>query len=56
MRGAEKAWAKLKDTLRRGCTLSRDAFDYAVARTMDAIDHDDIGPWTAFAGYTVEST
>lgn len=52
----EKAWAKLKDILRRGCTLSRDSFDNAVALGMDAIDHDDIRAWTAFAGYALEST
>ena len=48
----EKAWAKLKDILRRACTLTRDAFDQAVARAMDTITLHDILGWIRHAGYT----
>jgi transposase len=51
----EKAWAKLKDVLRRLPTLTRDAFDNAVASAMDSISTADIRAWTAFAGYSVAS-
>lgn len=47
----EKAWAKLKDILRRLATLSRDAFDQAVALAMDQISIADINAWTQHAGY-----
>lgn len=52
----EKAWAKLKDILRRLPTLTRDAFDSAVAFAMDTISTADIRAWTTFAGYSVAST
>ena len=52
----EKAWAKLKDIVRRASTLSRDAFDDAVALAMNAIDRSDIRAWTAHAGYAFGST
>lgn len=52
----EKAWAKLKDILRRGATLTRELFDRSVALAMDAITIDDIRAWTKFAGYAIEST
>lgn len=52
----EKAWAKLKDILRRLPTLTRDVFDNAVALAMDSISTADIRAWTAFAGYSVTST
>jgi transposase len=51
----EKAWAKLKDILRRLPTLTRDAFDSAVAFAMDSISTADIRAWTTFAGYSVAS-
>jgi transposase len=51
----EKAWAKLKEILRRLVTLSRDAFDDAVAVAMKYITVDDVRAWTQFAGYTIES-
>ncbi len=51
----EKAWAKLKDILRRLPTLSRDAFDDAVAFAMTAISNADVSAWTAFAGYSLMS-
>lgn len=51
----EKAWAKLKDILRRVHTLTRDAFDAAVASAMDAITLHDIRAWIAFAGYGLTS-
>lgn len=49
----EKAWAKLKDILRRAATLTREAFDGAVAAAMDAITTEDIRGWTEHAGYAV---
>jgi transposase len=52
----EKAWAKLKDILRRLPTLSRDAFDDAVAFAMSIISNADVRAWTAFAGYSLPST
>jgi hypothetical protein len=52
----EKAWAKLKDILRRLPTLTRNTFDSAVALAMDNISTADISAWTSFAGYSVAST
>lgn len=52
----EKAWAKLKDILRRLPTLSREAFDDAVAFAMDCISTADIRAWTLFSGYSLTST
>jgi transposase len=52
----ESAWAKLKDILRRAETLTRDAFDAAVALAMSAIDHDDVRGWAANSGYAITST
>lgn len=49
----EKAWAKLKEILRRSATLTREAFDSAVAAAMDQISTDDIRAWTEHAGYAV---
>lgn len=52
----ERAWAKLKDFIRRLPTLTRAAFDAAVAAAMDAVSSDDIRGWTRFAGYDLNST
>jgi len=49
----EKAWAKLKEILRRLTTVSRDAFDAAVAVAMNHITVDDVRAWTRFAGYAI---
>ena len=51
----ERAWAKLKDFIRRLPTLTREAFDTAVASAMAAISNDDIRGWTQFAGYDLTS-
>jgi transposase len=51
----EKAWAKLKDILCGLPTLSRDAFDDAVAFAMTEISGADVRAWTAFAGYSLGS-
>lgn len=51
----EKAWAKLKDILRRVPTLTRDAFDAAVAYAMDCISTADVSAWTLFSGYSLAS-
>jgi transposase len=52
----EKAWAKLKDLLRRAHTITRDAFDTAVALAMRSITASDLGGWTLHAGYALTST
>lgn len=52
----EKAWAKLKDIVRRAATLTREAFDGAVAAAMDQISVADIAAWTQHAGYALAST
>lgn len=49
----EKAWGKLKDGLRRLNTLTRDAFDDAVAATMDSISVHDRTGWFEHAGYAI---
>ena len=49
----EKVWAKLKDILRRLTTLTREAFDSAVAKAMDEISREDVRAWTQYAGYTL---
>ena len=51
----ERTWSKLKDILRRMHTLTREAFDAAVATAMNAVTLDDIREWTAFAGYKLTS-
>ena len=52
----EKAWGKLKGILRRLPTLSRVAFDDAVAAAMTAISNADVRAWATFAGYSLAST
>lgn len=52
----EKAWAKLKEILRRLDTLTRETFDAAVAKAMDAISTDDIRAWINHAGYQFSSS
>lgn len=49
----ERLWSKLKEFVRRLQTLTREAFEKAVAAAMDAITLEDIRAWTVFAGYTV---
>lgn len=51
----ERAWAKLKDFIRRLPTLTRKAFDSAVSLAMDAVSTNDIRGWVAFAGYDLNS-
>ena len=51
----EKAWAKLKEILRRLATLTQETFEHAVAAAMDEISVDDVRAWTLHAGYTVAS-
>lgn len=50
----ERAWSKLKEFIRRAQTLSREAFERAVAAAMDAITPQDIRAWTLFAGYKLD--
>jgi len=51
----EKAWAKLKDIIRRLPTLTREAFDAAIVAAIDAVTLDDIRGWTCHAGYDLVS-
>lgn len=51
----EEAWAKLKDILRRAQTLTRQAFDHALAAAIDCIRLQDIRAWVQFAGYSINS-
>lgn len=52
----ERAWSKMKEMLRRMDTLTREAFDAAVATAMAAISLDDVRAWTQFAGYDLRSS
>jgi len=49
----EKAWAKMKELMRRLDTLTREAFDVAVAAAMDTISGKDIQAWVRHAGYSL---
>lgn len=49
----EKAWAKIKDALRRLATRTREAFDAAVATAMATISPNDVRAWTKYAGYSL---
>jgi transposase len=51
----EKAWAKLKDFVRRLPTLTREAFDAAIVAAIEAVTLDDIRGWTCHAGYDLVS-
>ena len=52
----EKAWAKLKDIVRRAETLTRAAFDQAVAVAMELITPEDLKGWVEHCGYSIKST
>lgn len=47
----EKAWSKIKQILRRLDTLTRDAFEEALAIALKAIKPEDIRAWVGHAGY-----
>jgi len=47
----EKAWSKMKTIMRRLNTMTRDAFDSAVAQAMDAVTPENIEAWVRYAGY-----
>jgi transposase len=49
----EKAWSKIKALIRRADTLTREAFDEAVAAAMSAISLVDIRAWIRHAGYAL---
>jgi len=51
----EKVWAKLKELLRRTYTLTREAFEKALAEAMNAISNADIRAWVGYAGYSLTS-
>ena len=48
----ERAWSKMKELMRRLDTLTREAFDEAVAAAMNAVSLDDVHSWTKHAGYS----
>lgn len=52
----EKVWSKLKEFLRRLDTLTREAFDHAVALAMNEISTEDMNAWTTHSGYAIRST
>ena len=52
----EKAWAKLKDFIRRMHTLTRAAFDAAIVAAMDVVSLDHLRGWAGHAGYDLSST
>jgi transposase len=52
----EKLWSKLKDFVRRCRTDTREAFDNAVARAMDAVTASDLAGWYRHCGYDLIST
>jgi len=52
----ERAWAKLKDYVRRLDTLTREAFDAAIAAAIDHVSLLDISGWTRHAGYDLGPT
>ncbi len=51
----EKAWAKIKEVLRRLDTLTREAFEKALAAAMGAVSCEDIRAWVERAGYQVSA-
>lgn len=51
----EKVWAKLKEFLRRMSTLTREAFEEALAEAMNAISQADIRAWVSYSGYSLTS-
>jgi transposase len=50
----EKAWAKLKDIVRRLPTLTREAFDLAIAVAIEAVTASDLRGWIEHAGYVTD--
>ena len=52
----EKVWAKLKETVRRQHTDTRECFDDAVATAMSAISASDLAGWFRHCGYDLAST
>ncbi|MFZ9887952.1 MAG: hypothetical protein ACO3JL_10660 [Myxococcota bacterium] len=51
----EKAWAKVKDLLRKAETRTREAIGNAVAAALPQITTGDIRAWTKHCGYTVNA-
>lgn len=51
----ERAWAKLKDIIRRASTLCRDSFDAALGKALDEVRESDIRGWVQHAGYALTS-
>ena len=49
----EQAWSKLKELLRRAETLTREAFDAAVASALAVVSNSDIQSWIQYAGYSL---
>jgi len=51
----EKAWAKLKDCLRRSATATLEQFHSAVSLALNSISTNDILGWVHHAGYPITS-
>jgi transposase len=51
----EKTWSKVKTLMRRLPTLTRAAFDKALAATIECITRSDIAGWVQHAGYAIGS-
>ena len=49
----EKAWAKIKDILRRLDTTSRETFDKVVAIALISVSESDRKGWFEYAGYAI---
>ena len=52
----EKLGSKLKESVRRACTDTRELFDAAVALAMDSITASDLAGWFQHCGYSLTST
>jgi transposase len=52
----ERAWAKMKELLRRLKTRTREAFEHALKLAMEDVSTNDFLAWAAFAGYRLDST
>jgi transposase len=49
----EKLWSKLKESVRRQITDTREMFDNAVARAIDTITNSDLFGWISHCGYRI---
>ena len=52
----EKMWGKVKDTIRRAETLTREAFDKALVSALNTVTPENIKAWFEHCGYQVSLT